>query len=316
MRDKHLGDQFSVISSGEEIVEIVGLRSELKVWCDRPFNEYPTEFLKALEIVVAPIRTQLKWYQIYTMNRFEPINARTLSSPSTWLRSGRQDVARMLYAKGPDEKKAAGQYVAQFKYHPDKALYADTNTPFIRQVTPYEQLAQNPSSYLKTAKQVCDLLPYLCGHVGYSLEISPYYENQAYPRAYAMAMRYHGLSIASDNATWPLRDIGVESVNWLTLVGNLPLEKLGGVAKLKGSLKRIPNVEIIETRNGVIVKAGNEPRLGDVNRGEKLPEYRAVHQALLPVLEPILSDFAPLTLPDDLEESTDKTDRWLRRFES
>jgi hypothetical protein len=316
MRDERAADPFSILSSGEEIVEIVGLRSEIKVWCERPFNEYPSEFVKAFDLLGEPIKPHLKWYQSYTMKRFEAVDAKALAAPRTWLRTGRQDVARMLYAKGPDDKKAAGQYVLQFKYHPDGALYADSNTPFLRQATPAEQLARDPSRYLETAQRLCDLLPYLCGHVGYCLETSPYYENQAYPRAYALAMRYQGLNIASDNATWPLRDVGIETVNWLTLVGEQPLDKLGGVAKLRRALNAVRSIAVLETKHGVIVRAGDEPRLGDVNRGETLAEYRAVYRALRPVLEPVLSDFAPLTVGGELEELTDKTDRWLRRFES
>jgi len=316
MRDARVAEKCSVLSEGDEIVEIVGLRAEIKIWCERPFNEYPAEFLKAFDLLADRIKPHLKWYQNYTMKRFESADAKALSAPRTWLRAGRQDVARMLYAKGPDEKKAAGQYVLQFEYHPDGALYADSNTPFLRQATPAEQLASDAGSYFETAKRLCDLLPFLCGHAGYCLQTSPYYENQAYPRAYALAMRYQGVNIATDNATWPLRDIGVETVNWLTLVGAEPLKKLGGAAKLRRALNSTPSVAIVETKNGVILRAGDEPRIGDLNRGDKLPEYRAVYRALRPVLEPILSDFAPLTVGGELEEDTDKTDRWLRRFES
>jgi hypothetical protein len=95
-------------------VEMVGLRSEIKIWCDRPFNEYPEVFLEAFDALVTPVKDQLKWYQNYTMNRFSPVTNAIWSSPRTWLTRGKQDTARSLYLKGPDEMMANGKYVIEF----------------------------------------------------------------------------------------------------------------------------------------------------------------------------------------------------------
>ena len=317
MVDKNSADQFTVVSKDDELVEIVGLRAEIKVWCDKSFDEVPAEFLEAYELLSDSLKGQFRWYQNYTMNRMSPVTARTLSGPRTWLERGQKPVARMLYLKGPDDMKAAGQYVLQFKYHPEDAENSDTNTPFIRQATPVEALRANPEAYLATAKRLCDLLPVLCGHVGYSLETSPYYEMQGFRAAYALAMRHQGVNIASHHATWPLHDEkGVEAVNWLTLVGPAPLEKLGGAGALKRRFKEQGSVSVIDTKHGVIIRAGEAPKLGDVNRREPLPEYRAVYQALKPVMDQVLTDFRPLVLGFGLSENADKTARWLRRFES
>jgi hypothetical protein len=317
MVDKSSADQFTIVSKDDELVEIVGLRAEIKVWCEQSFDTVSENFLKAYELLSDPVKGQFRWYQNYTMNRMSPVTGRTLSAPRTWLERGQKPVARMLYLKGPDEMKAAGQYVLQFKYHPEEAENSDTNTPFIRQATPSEALQANPEAYLSIAKRLCDLLPVLCGHVGYSLETSPYYEMQAFREAYGLAMRHQGVNIASHHATWPLHDEkGVEAVNWLTLVGGTPLEKLGGAAALKRRFKPHRSIAVIEARHGVIIRAGDAPKLGDVNRREQLPEYRAVYQALKPVMDQVLTDFRPLSLGFALSENADKTARWLRRFES
>jgi hypothetical protein len=317
MREQQSADQFTLVSKDEELVEIVGLRAEIKVWSERPFDECPEPFLKAFELLTTPIKDKLRWYQNYTMNRMSPVTAKTLSAPRAWLTSGKKDVARSLYMKGPDEMKAAGQYVVQFNYNPEDALYSDTNTPFIRQATPWQQLDKDPQAYLETAKQLCTLLPVLCGHVGYSLETSPYYENQASRDAYPLMMRYRGVTIANDHATWPLHDEqGVEAVNWLTLVGARPLAKLGGAAKLRAALKGQRAISVVDVKGGVIIRAGDKPKLGDVNRGEDLPDYRAVYNALKSVMDPVLADFGPLPLSLDLNENAVRTSRWLRRFET
>ena len=317
MIHKSTADQFTVISDDDELVEIVGLRAEIKVWSERSFDELPDEFLQVFELLTDKVKNRLRWYKNYTMDRMSPVTARTLSAPRTWLQRGQKPIARSLYLKGPDEMEAAGQYVVQFKYHPEEAEHADSNTPYIRQVTPWQDLKADPDSYLDTAKRLCDLLPVLCGHVGYSLETSPYYETQAFTHAYALAMRHQGVNIASHHATWPLRDEkGVEAVNWLTLVGRTPLAKLGGAAKLRGRLKEYRSISVVDTKHGVIIRAGEEPKLGDVNRRERLPEYRAVYHALRDVMDPVLTDFRPLPLGFALAEKAEKTSRWLRRFES
>lgn len=307
---------FSIQAPGTDAIEMVGLRAEIKLWLDRPFNEYPAQFLEAFEWFASRLGPQFRWYQNYTMNRFAPVTANTLSSPQVWLKKGRQDVARMLYVKGPEEMKAAGQYALHFKYHPDAALYSKSNTPFLRGVTPASLLARNHQSYLDVAQQLGDLLPFLCGHVGYSLETSPYFENQAYRAAFPLAMRHPGVYIASDLASWSLRDEkGVETVNWLTLVGAIPLARVGGAAALRSALAHQPEIEVIETAHGVIVKAGNEPQLGDVNRGVFVPLYSEVYRALKPVIEPVIADANPLLLGGVLEEDAEKTQRWLHRFD-
>jgi hypothetical protein len=308
-------ERFRVMSNSEPSVEMAGLRGEIRVWCDRPFNEYADTFLEVFELLARPIRDQLTWYQNYTMDRFSVVTQRTWSSPRTWLTRGKQEVARSLHLKGPDELQAAGRYVLHYKYHPDEALYSDSNTPFIRRATPAEHLASDPEGFLETARQLCDLLPFLCGHVGYCLEISPYFEPSGQRAAYPLAMRHPGINIASHHATWPLRDEkGVETVNWLTLVGEIPLGKLGGIKTVRAALSGTPGVDVVETQHGLILKAGDIPQIGDTNRREDLPLYRAVYRVLLPVMDPIIKRFRPFILKTD--DNIGRTERWLRRFES
>lgn len=314
-KPKNDDPRFRVLSEIQKSVEIVGLRGEIMVWCDRPFNEYPDAFLNAWELLLTPIRDKLSWYQNYTMDRFSPVTARTFSAPKTWLTRGRQDVARMLLLKGSTAKMSSGAYTVAFEYHPDEALLSDTNTPFLRRATPSGHLESSPNEFLDTTRQICDLLPFLCGHVGYSMELSPYLESEAERSAYPLAMRHPGVHISTDNATWPLRDEkGAETVNWLTLLGQIPLRKLGGADKLRRDLAETPEIELIETRHGLILKAGDKPQIGDSNRKDTLPLYRAVYRTIAPVLDPVIKDFTPFTLGTD--DDAGRTERWLRRFES
>ncbi|MFZ2987032.1 type VI immunity family protein, partial [Ideonella sp.] len=228
---------FSVLSSDSEPVEMIGLRAEIKLWFERPFNEYPDRFLDVYDMLLARLCDQLKWYQNYTMNRFSPITAKVFDAPRAWLQLGQADSARMLCMKGPGPMKAAADFAIDFKYHPQGTLHSDSNTPYLRVVTPAEALRLNPAGFLQIIKQICEHLPFLCGHVGYAIETSPYFENLAYRKAYPLAMRHPGVNIAGDQATWALRDEpGVETVNWLTLVGERPLATLGGAQAVRAAL--------------------------------------------------------------------------------
>lgn len=306
---------FSVPSAQSSPVEMVGLRAEIKLWFDRPFQENPERFLQVYELLLAPIREQLRWYQNFTMSRFAAATPAVLQAPHAWFGPDGGDVPRMLHLIGPGDKMAVGQYALQFESLPDSDLNSDSNTPFLRVVTPARALASNPEGFLSITRQICDHLPFLCGYVGYVLDTSSYFESQAFRAAYPLAMRHPGVHIAGDQATWALRDEkGVETVNWLTLVGQEPLQHLGGAAAVRRALAVAPGSDAIEVVHGLIVRAGPEALIGDVNRGDAVPAYRLIHAALAPVIEPVVRDTRPLLVADDLSDADDMTMRWLRRF--
>lgn len=99
----------------------------------------------------------------------------------------------------------------------------------------------------------------------------------------------------------------VRGAYWLTFVGPVALERLGGTARLKRSLA--PGTEVTELRDGVAIRAGDELRPGDVPSGDALPLTRSVAAAIEPVrLQQTLGAFG-FTRADKLE----KFAAWQRR---
>ncbi|MBY5326120.1 type VI immunity family protein [Rhizobium leguminosarum] len=103
----------------------------------------------------------------------------------------------------------------------------------------------------------------------------------------------------------------IKSINWLTVINNEIVGKLGGQGALAKELGETCPIHGIN--GGLIIQAGSEPQLGDVNRGLVLDDYRRVAKVLEPVL---FKDYRRglFVLPapyDKIEE----TRRWLRRYE-
>jgi hypothetical protein len=124
-------------------------------------------------------------------------------------------------------------------------------------------------------------------------------------------MRHHGVHITTDHATWPLAREGVGGQ-----LADTGRHHTAGQAwrrrQLGAALKRHGSIAVIEAKNAVIIRAGDKPKLCR-NRGEDLPEMKAVYHAIKDVLDQVL-DFSPLPVSLNRNENAEKTARWLRRF--
>ncbi|MBI4954579.1 MAG: DUF3396 domain-containing protein [Myxococcales bacterium] len=119
------------------------------------------------------------------------------------------------------------------------------------------------------------------GYAGYSLGVSEEHEQSTAATVHHLAMRFQGLEIHYPGATASCCRTELKGVNWLTLVSHVLLEELGGEATLRAKLSA--EIRLHPIRDGVLIQAGPEPLLGDVNRGETLPLYREVAKVLKPI---------------------------------
>lgn len=104
--------------------------------------------------------------------------------------------------------------------------------------------------------------------------------------------------------------LSIKSINWLTTLNDKLIEKLGSIASLQEQLGT--TCPVYPFRGGIIIQAGDEPQIGDVNRGLVLDDYRRVAQALRSVrFEAYRRGLFPLPPPlDPIEETLN----WIRRF--
>jgi len=174
---------------------------------------------------------------------------------------------------------------------------------------------RSPDEILAQTLAACTDLGPLHGLVGFGVVFNPFsYSDTDGLAAFPFTKRFPGLHNGQDRtfrvqAGMAGEGAGLMSINWLTVLGEELLGKLGGPE----ALADLPeDCKVHSYRGGVIVQAGALPQTGDQNRALPLPSYSRVAEALSPVT------FSNYTLPlfpvpqplDPLAE----TKAWVRRF--
>lgn len=314
-----LREKFRVLSKLEHPTEVCDLRAETKLWFDAPPYEFPGEYVAAFTMLVAPIKERLNFYRTENMSDWKKPSAQTLAAPKLWVTRVKDDAARSLFVRESFRTNDAAKCGVETDFQGPRAQFLGSNADFLRQVLPVDWLDARPEEFLKQALELADRMPFLCGHVGYSLELSPLLgsslETEGQQAAYGLGTRHPGALIGGNMSTKRLRLFkGVEGVSWLTLVGKAPLDALGGSSAVVHALEPVPEVIVHPVANGLVIQAGPRPLLGDVNRGDDLPLYRAVYAALSAMIEPELQYVRALRLRTN--DDHERTMQWFRRFGS
>lgn len=127
-----------------------------------------------------------------------------------------------------------------------------------------------------------------------------------FTQAYVLARRYWGADLfAAVPRSWDSR-VGLASVNWLNYVSNDLLSTCD--ASNLVDAEHHGSVLVSRTANGLFAFAGEQPCLGDMNRGE----FPAAYTAAAEFFEPVLVA-EPSELPG-VFGIMQTTRRWQRRF--
>jgi hypothetical protein len=131
-----------------------------------------------------------------------------------------------------------------------------------------------------------------------------------------LAKRFAGLDVLGVTDTALNAHDGIKCVNWLTLVDDTLLERIGGRASVRASVSS--RIECHDTDNGLILQAGPRPVSGDVNRPDELGDYREVAAALKAIYS-TGSYYNSFTYLDGLVDqdptpSVSYVDAWRKRF--
>jgi hypothetical protein len=187
---------------------------------------------------------------------------------------------------------------------------------------------------------VCERLPVRGGYGGYS-SLLPYGFHRYLPQEWAFAERFSGLEIDSygfvETENYVTRSYEGESaetafdffpylrpgakvqnygfikgVNWLTLLGDVFVDRLGGEAVIRAILAR-DDIGIERVNQCLLIRAGSFPRLGAPEEG-RLEPYVYVNSVLRSLRNPkrgALHTFIP-----DLPHADKKISRlWVARFD-
>ena len=141
--------------------------------------------------------------------------------------------------------------------------------------------AKGPGEIIRLFTDWVDRFPFKHGSAGYGFDYGwSELEVEARPRMFALARRYLGFDLR-DRSTETLLRERFKGPGWLTFIEHELLESLGGVPRIDATLT--PDVQRISSRRGVILRAGNLPPIGDINRGaEDLGPLRQVNRFIAP----------------------------------
>ncbi|ECC1743788.1 DUF3396 domain-containing protein [Salmonella enterica] len=169
--------------------------------------------------------------------------------------------------------------------------------------------------------QLIDEYPLVCGYAGYTISCDHglmlgRIDLQQY--IYHWYRRHPGfMNMYPASEVQSLSDGPVLcSIGWITLLGGELCSKMGGEAALREKLKDVSGIVIKSLPgNGVLIRIGERPQLGDVNKGDILDAYCAVGQILRPIA---VDDFDKLADTVVVEGFYDKPESeqidWLGRF--
>jgi hypothetical protein len=188
-----------------------------------------------------------------------------------------------------------------------------TQLSFFSFTLPFRWLTDNPGgAFTQLVLEQCYRLQPTHGYAG--LAVIPHVD--ASPNSESMASvlpfvaRFSGLEIDLpwSHAMYLEQEDRIKGVNWLTILDNPWIERLGGTDALRSSLGN--SIEWHPFDSGVVLQAGPRPVFGDVNRREPMPYYRQVAKALKPIR---VTSVRAISAPYGFDR--ERSDEWLRRFD-
>lgn len=174
---------------------------------------------------------------------------------------------------------------------PLEVLQKDFLETFVHQVRDYSEIISPTYGY--------------CAPV---LLTSELHREEAFQKIRGLVIRYPGYDVQMNEMT--RLDIGmrVRGARWITFLGTELTERLGGVEVLSKFLLKPIAVERLKAC--VMIRAGNHPEIGDINRCLDTPLLRNVAKVLEPVT--LFDEVDMLSNLADFDEEF--LQRWEHRF--
>jgi len=260
--------------------------------------------LKAYQRYLELCEPQLTWFADETGKKY---------------REARPDVLRIPFDRvqqALDSKKLYSWGAFAGKHHRHAAPYQfkailnpdEWGLSWFRAAFSAETFRDDPATFVRIVKDLSSDNSVLHGLGGLSFSESMVngaaQENEGY--LIPAAMRFAGVEVEGDGMSAHCCHDATKGVNWLTLISDPFVKRLGGEKTLRAQLSEA--IEIHRLPWGLMIQAGPRPELGDVNAGERLLLYREVSNALRPVRVAV-----HWNLGVEFEEK--RTRQWIGRFD-
>ncbi|PRQ03996.1 hypothetical protein ENSA5_11790 [Enhygromyxa salina] len=262
-------------------------------------NGGAADLLRAYCGYVAP--SELQWLTTSMMHRWvalDGLNIEGLAAPLVASFSGRQ--LRPLFRFDLVDDRAAP--LRGFRYQENEP---ERDAPSTSWLQLWMHPRQDPDALLGLMLELVQQHPVLYASAGYVLSWNSDRAAAAFEHGFRQASRYLGLDLPHPEST--SRNIAtggaLPSANWLNYID-------GELAEALGLNFPAPSggVAVLPLRRGTLLRAGERPRLIDVNQMEHSPEYSAVAAQLDAARR------GSPSLPGVFDEAPDSTRGWLDRF--
>jgi hypothetical protein len=289
---------------GDRSIAVARCALGLTLYLDDPLTWAKGGVARALEAFLRRAPTErLEWYTTSMMDqwiRTSPSNVQALveSLPAGWT-AGRP---RHLFAfRLVDDTDAPECWFSYREVDPALEARPGFLSVGFPQSTP-------PRTLLDFVVEVASAESYVCGTAGYVASFNEWEKPTAFTVFHRWAKRFAGLDLEDpDRFAW-VTPTGLVTTSWLTLLGRPLLEHFQIDVPTMLHRRFRSNVEAVDLRSGILVRAGSDPTLGDVNQLRIPHAYAEVARALEPYLCPALPPmYGPFS---DAEETL----AWQRRL--
>ncbi len=254
--------------------------------------------------------SHLRWKKNPKTFRFSPMSSSRVPSPRDWLNRLGEDFEWEFDFRGGETVDEANNFSVS-AYGSAKWQH---NLSYFNATLPITWFADHPGNFPAVVLEFCRKLKPLSGYGGLGILESPngLIEQKFGPAVYTIAQRFPGLEVDHPVTHTLYLDNGIKGVNWLTILGDYWLKKVGGVLTLKEQLGK--NFISHEFPGGVMIQAGPRPQMGDRDQG-RMPDLYA---QLARVLKPIrITKHRPFSYAHEEGQRFDKeaSEKWLARFD-
>jgi hypothetical protein len=126
-----------------------------------------------------------------------------------------------------------------------------------------------------------------------------------------VATRYRALYVCTSDTLCAPR--GPKSIDWLTIVGDVLAERLGGPDAYADYCRRF-GIEPIRHGQTLILRAGDAPEIGPINEPDP-PAYVAANAALRPLRDGAYDSMGGGSINGEVRFNRCTSDLWIRRFD-
>jgi len=185
---------------------------------------------------------------------------------------------------------------------------------YISATFPLEFLEQQPSGFFQHfVHDWCKRLSPYHGYAGLGLirSVGSGQARRAEPFIYPLLQRFPGLEIDNPNSHKIYCVEGIKGINWLTILSDTFLQKLGGKAALKSQLD--DDFIFYDYPGGVMIQAGPFPQIGDMEQGNISKQYQTLYRLVKSVQTDKLKNIV-VEVPEGVN-AKEFTQQWLHRFE-